>query len=95
MEGFHSLFHSWGIYPIKCQGDIFWFIPHHEIEWGLFCGGVDLLIVTELHEGVEWFPCSGVVGAENSKIDFMFLVDSFCLSVGLRVIHHASEHFDS
>jgi len=49
--------------------------------------------VTELHEGVEWFPHSGVVGAEDSKIYFKLLVDSFCFSIGLRVIHRASEHF--
>jgi len=95
VEGFHLLFCSWGICLIKHQGDIFWFVPHHEVEQGLFHGGVDLLIVTELHEGVEQFPCSGVVGAEDSKIDFKFLVDSFCFSISLRVIHYASECFDS
>jgi len=51
--------------------------------------------VTELHKGVEGFPHSGVVGAKDSKIDFEFLVDSVCFSIGLRVICHASEHFDS
>ena len=51
--------------------------------------------MTELHEEVEWFPYSGVVGAENLKRTLEFLVDPFCLSIGLRVIHHASEHFDS
>jgi len=95
VEGFYSLFHSWGICSIKSQGDIFQFIPHHEVEQGLFHGGVDLLIVTKLHEGVEQFPHSGVVGAEDSKIDFEFLVDSFCFSIGFKVIHCASEHFDS
>ena len=80
---------------IKCQGDIFLFIPHHEVERGLFCGGVDLLIVAELHEGVEWFPHFGVVGAEDSKIDFELLVDPFCFSIGLRVICCASEHLNS
>ena len=40
--------------------------------------------MTELHEGVEWFPRSGVVGAEDSKIDFEFLVDSFCFPIDLK-----------
>jgi len=53
------------------------------------------LVVTELHEGVEWFPHSGVVGAEDLKIDFKLLVDPFCFSIGLRVIHYASECFNS
>jgi len=95
MKGFHSLFCSWGVCPIKHQEDIFWFIPHYEIEWSLFHGGVDLLIVAELHEGVEQFPRFGVVGAEDSKIDFEFLVDPFCFSIGLWMIRCASEHFYS
>ena len=95
MEVFHSLFHSWGVCPIKHQGDIFGFIPQHEVEWGLFHGGVDLLIVAELHEGVERFPRFGVVGAEDLKIDFEFLVDPFCFSIGLRVIRRAYERFNS
>jgi len=90
-EGFHLLFRSWGICPIKRQGDIFRFIPHHEVERGLFHGGVNLLIVAELHERVELFPCFRVVGAEDSEIDFQFLVDLFCLSIGLRVVCRASE----
>jgi len=95
VEGFYLLFCSWGVCLIECQGDIFWFIPHHEVERGLFCGGVDLLIVAELHEGVEQFPHFGVVGTEDSKIDFEFLIDSFCFSIGLRMIRRSSECFDS
>jgi len=53
------------------------------------------LIVAELHEGVEWFPRFEVVGAEDLKIDFEFLVDPFCFSIGLRVICRDSEHFNS
>jgi len=95
MEGFHLLFRSWGICPIKRQEDIFQFVPYHEVEKGLFHGGVNLLVVAELHEGVEWFPHSGVVGAEDSEIDFKLLVDPFSFSVSLRVICCASECFDS
>jgi len=95
VEGLQSLFRSRGICPIKRQGDIFRFVSHHEVEWGLFCCGVNLLIVAELHKGVELFPHSGVVGAEDSKIDFKLLVDPFCLSIGLWVIRRASECLDS
>jgi len=51
--------------------------------------------VAELHEGVELFPRSGVVGAEDSKIDFKLLVDPFCFSISLWVIRRASECLDS
>jgi len=95
VEGFHSLLRCWGICPIKCQGAIFWFVLHHEVERGLFRCGVNFLIVAELHEGVELFPRSEVVGAEDSKIDFKFLVDPFCFSIGLWMIHRASECLDS
>jgi len=90
-EGFHLLFRSRGICLLKRQGDIFGFIPHHEVERGLFHGGVNLLIMAELHEGIELFPRFGVVRAEDSEIDFQFLVDPFCLSIGLRVVCCASE----
>jgi len=94
VEGFHSLFHSLGICPIKRQGDIFEFIPHHEVEQGLFHDKVDLLIVAELYKRVERFPCFGVVGVEDLKIDFEFLVDPFCFSISLWMICCASEYFD-
>ena len=51
--------------------------------------------MAELHKGVELFPRSGIVGAEDSKIDFKLLVDSFCLFIGLWVIRRASECLDS
>jgi len=72
-----------------------WFVPHYEVEWGLFHGGVNLLVVAELHEGIELFLHFRVVGAEDSEIDFQFLVDPFCLSIGLRVVCCAPQCFDS
>ena len=51
--------------------------------------------MTEFHEGVEQFPHFEVVGAEDLKIDFKLLIDPFCFSISLRVIHRASEHFNS
>jgi len=94
-EGFHSLFRSRGICLLKRQGDIFRFVPHHEVERGLFCSGVDLLVMTELHEGVELSPRFGVVGAEDSEIDLQFLVHPLCLSIGLGVVCCASERSNS
>jgi len=44
--------------------------------------------VAELHEGVEQFPRFRVVGAEDLKIDFEFLVDSFYYSISLWIICH-------
>jgi len=40
---------------------------HYEIEQGLFHSEVDLLIVTELHERVEWFPHSEIVEQKIRK----------------------------
>jgi len=94
-EGFHSLFRSRGICLLKCQGDIFRFVPHHEVEQGLFRSGVDLLVMTELHEGVELSPRFRVVGAEDSEIDLQFLIYPFCLSIGLGVVRRASKRSNS
>jgi len=51
--------------------------------------------VTEFHEGVQIFPCFGVVCTEDLEIDLEFPVYMFCFSISLGVIHCASECFDS
>ena len=57
--------------------------------------GVGLLIVAELHEGVQLVPRFRVVRTEDSEIDFKFLVYSFGFSVGLGVVSSTSECFYS
>ena len=41
----------------------------------------------KLSGGKEVCPFPRVVGAEDVKIHFNFLIGSFCLSICLRVIH--------
>ena len=53
--------------------------------------GVYLLIVAELHEGVQLVPHFGVVRTEDSKVDFEFLIYSFGFSISLGMISGASE----
>ena len=43
-------------------------------------------IVLEFGSREEVWPTLGIVGTEDSKIGFNFLVGSFCLSVGLWVV---------
>ena len=42
--------------------------------------------MVELGRGKELHPFSWVIGAEDAKIGLEFLIGSFSLSVGLRVI---------
>ena len=42
--------------------------------------------MVELGRGKELHPFSWVIGAEDMEIGFEFLIGSFSLSVGLRVI---------
>ena len=43
-------------------------------------------IVLEFGIREEVWPASGVIGTEDLKIGFNFLIGSFCLSVGLWVV---------
>ena len=42
--------------------------------------------MVELGRGKELYPFSWVIGAEDAEIGLEFLIGSFSLSVGLRVI---------
>ena len=57
--------------------------------------GVDLLIVAELHEGVQLAPRFGVICAEYSEVDLQFLINAFGLSISLRVVGSTTERFES
>ena len=57
--------------------------------------GVCLLIVAELHEGVQLMPRFGVVRAEDPEVNFEFLIYSFSFSVGLGMVSGTSECFYS
>ena len=62
------------------------FISHHEIERELVGDRMGAMIVSEFCVGDRFGQRCGIIAAEDMKIGLDFLVDSFCLSVGLRVI---------
>ena len=63
-----------------------WFISHHEIEWGLVCDGVRAVIVGEFCMGDLVSPGTRVGPAEDPKVGFNLLVDTFCFTIGLKVV---------
>ena len=69
------------------------FISHHEIERGLVGNGVRVVIVYEFCEGNVLSPRCRVRAAEDSKICFDFLVDSFCFAVSLGVVRGGEGKF--
>jgi len=57
-----------------------------EEEGGLLCGRVDVIIVGEFRQGEECVPVVLSFSPKDPQVLFQFLVDPFCLSIGLRVI---------
>ena len=62
------------------------FVSHHEEEWQLVGYGVRAVVVGEFGKGDVLSPGSWVRAAEDSKISFYFLVNTFSFPVSLRVI---------
>ena len=62
------------------------FISHHEIEWGLIYDGVRVVIVGELNVRDFVSPGTWVGSAEDLKVCFNLLVDTFCFTVRLRMV---------
>ena len=62
------------------------FVAKHEVERGFSGGGVRAVVVDELGHRDMVSPCFGVGTTEDAKVGFDFLVESFCFSVGLRVV---------
>ena len=85
-EGFQSGFYCGNRSIGNDQGKGTGFISHHEIERRLICDGMGAVIVGEFCMGNQFRPRCGIIAAEDTKIGLDFLVDSFHLSVGLRVI---------
>jgi len=56
-------------------------------EGCLLCGRVDVVVVGELRQGEECVPVVLSFSDEDPQVLFQFLVDPFCLSVCLRVVH--------
>ena len=52
----------------------------------MICDGMGAVIVGEFCVGNRFGPRCRIIAAEDTKIGLDFLVDSFRLSVGLRVI---------
>ena len=65
-----------------------------EVEWRVPSSGVHLIPILE---GGEWEPerpISLSVVDEHSQVVLNFLIDSFCLSVGLGVMRGARRSFN-
>ena len=62
------------------------FITVKEGEWRRLGGAVWSGVMVEFCGGEELCPFSRVIGAEYAEISFEFLIGSFGLSVGLRVV---------
>ena len=74
---------------------LFWFVPHHEVEWRVLLDGVGSLVVGKFCGREKVFPVFGVVGAEDVEVNLYFLVYPFCFSIGLRVISGAHGQFNT
>ena len=62
------------------------FISHHEIEQGLVRDGMRVVIVSEFCMGDRFGPRCRIIAAEDTKVGFDFLVDSFSFTIRLGVI---------
>ena len=57
-----------------------------EGEWGCLSGAMWGGVMVEFGGGEELHPFSRVIGAEDAEISLEFLIGSFSLSIGLRVV---------
>jgi hypothetical protein len=65
--------------------EVFRVVSHHEVEWGGVSCGMMSRVMNEFSEWEHGCPASLVIGTEDTKVDFEFLVNSFSLAVALRV----------
>ena len=63
-----------------------WFITIKEGEWRCLSGAMWGGVMVEFRGGERLHPFSWVIGAEDAEIGLEFLIGSFGLSVGLRVV---------
>ena len=63
-----------------------WFIAVKEGERRHLGGAVWGRVVVEFGRGKELYPFGWVIGAEDAEISLEFLIGSFCLPVGLRMV---------
>ena len=66
-----------------------------EHEWGLLCGGVDVVVVREFAEGEELVPVVRSFVHEEAKELLQLLVNAFGLAVRLRVVCGGRREFDT
>ena len=62
------------------------FISHYEIERELVRDGMRVVIVSEFCMGDRFGPRCRIIAAEDTKVGFNFLVDSFSFTIRLGVI---------
>ena len=62
------------------------FIPHHEEEGRLRGDRVGVVVMGKFGESYRVSPRGGVISAEDSKVSFNLLIDSFSFSVRLGMV---------
>ena len=62
------------------------FVAIEEGKWRCLGGAMWGRVVVEFGRGEERYPFSQVIGAEDVEIGLEFLIGSFSLSIGLRVV---------
>ena len=67
-------------------GDGLWFVSKHKVEWGFTSGGVRAVVVDKFGHGDVVSPCFRVRITEDAEVGLNLLVESFHLSIGLRVV---------
>ena len=62
------------------------FISHQEEEGRLRGDGMGTVVMGKFGESYRVSPRGGVISAEDSKVSFNLLIDSFSFSVGLGMV---------
>ena len=83
---------------VRCVGgDDFWsvwVVAVHEVEWGESSRNMDSVVVGEFGHGYPLRPVILVVIEEDPEVLFQFLIDTFRLSICLRMEGRRGVVFD-
>ena len=57
------------------------FISHHEVEQGLICNRVEVVIISKLSMGDLISPGTQIASTEDLKVGFNLLANVFCFTI--------------
>jgi hypothetical protein len=63
-----------------------WKSPMVNKEWNSLCGGVYMVVILELTKWEKLIPIILSLRNEDVYVLLQFLIDAFCLTIGLRMI---------